>query len=827
MTQTRWITLAVLLLGALLLAGCGGGGGGDGVKQDLEAQLEALMAERNAARQAQQTAEAAQTAAEEAQAVAETARQAAETARAAAEAERDTAQAAELAAKAVEAQAVADLAEAQAAEMTAKAAQKAAEAARATAEGARATADAARKAAEAARATAETERDAAKAAQAEAVAAQAEAVAAQAEAEAAQAESVAAELAAKAAQTAAEASRDAAVKAKTAAEAARDEKRNAATEAQIALIAAEVERDAAQAKVTRLTGELETANDNVTELTGERDTANGEVTRLTGLLNTATAGKTTAEAEVTRLTGLLNTANDKVEELEARVGSATDATSLTGMLDAANAAVTRLTGLLKTANDKVTELEGRIGSASDATSLQGMLEAEKLKLSRLQNQVSIHEDTIEGLRDQLADARAGVTDAEQRADQAERDADRKVEEAQRQGDVDARVAQYLQAINGGGAKRTAVTVSYERGSTLMIDPGGNFVSGSGAPSISGFTARTYTREVGVTGEQTVYLYTNIRAPGSRAFWKEHGLTVPGANSNAGQNPTPSSGTPSFITDPMESAQADGLRISGTYDGVSGTYTCTTGGCMGAKEDISREGFVQIVAGERSFAQGGTWDFKPSSINSGIRQDEDTEHLYFGIWVNEPNLASSAHAYQYIDGGSDGMLTYPNLTGTAQFRGGAVGKYVTRNQVGENARIGTFTAAVNLTANFDADTLEGRVTDFRDGSQQLTGWNVYLGGTTTGPVTSFDGSSFTDGVATASIGGVAATGAWGATLRGTNNELLGYDVGNPPGSRDLTKYPLARYPLADLAGIVGNFHATSNETAEEANAAIAGAFAATP
>ena len=52
MTQGRWTTLAVLLLAALWLAGCGGGGD-DGVKQDLEGQLEALMAERDVAKAAQ------------------------------------------------------------------------------------------------------------------------------------------------------------------------------------------------------------------------------------------------------------------------------------------------------------------------------------------------------------------------------------------------------------------------------------------------------------------------------------------------------------------------------------------------------------------------------------------------------------------------------------------------------------------------------------------------------------------------------------------------------------------------------------------------------
>ena len=91
MTQGRWTTLAVLLLAALWLAGCGGGGD-DGVKQDMEGQLEALMAERDAAKTAQATAEASRAAAEEARATADAARKAADEARATAETARDAAQ---------------------------------------------------------------------------------------------------------------------------------------------------------------------------------------------------------------------------------------------------------------------------------------------------------------------------------------------------------------------------------------------------------------------------------------------------------------------------------------------------------------------------------------------------------------------------------------------------------------------------------------------------------------------------------------------------------------------------------------------------------------
>ena len=222
---------------------------------------------------------------------------------------------------------------------------------------------------------------------------------------------------------------------------------------------------------------------------------------------------------------------------------------------------------------------------------------------------------------------------------------------------------------------------------------------------------------------------------------------------------------------------------------------------------------------RSFAAATTWDFKPGNINSGVRQNQDTEYLHFGIWVVEPDSISGTYDYQWFSGGSAPFtdVNNTNLPGTAKFNGGAVGKYVTRNQVGENDKFGTFTAAANFTATFGSSpTLEGRLTNFRDGSQALTGWNVYLGKTDDTPAEFTSGTSSVIGGAKASIGGVSATGDWSAVLHGTPNpgqaELF---------SADPDKYPLARYPVADLAGIGGNFHATST------NAALAGAFAATP
>ena len=83
---------------------------------------------------------------------------------------------------------------------------------------------------------------------------------------------------------------------------------------------------------------------------------------------------------------------------------------------------------------------------------------------------------------------------------------------------------------------------------------------------------------------------------------------------------------------------------------------------------------------------------------------------------------------------------------------------------------------------------------------------------------FPGGTVTvaDAKASGEIGGVPANGSWDATLYGSRNP--GQAALN---ASDPEKYPVTRYPVADLAGIAGNFYINSD------NAALSGAFGATP
>ena len=348
----------------------------------------------------------------------------------------------------------------------------------------------------------------------------------------------------------------------------------------------EAVRETAEGEVTRLRGELETATDNVTRLTDELATATTGVGRLTAQLATAnnnveslTDRIGTADdadslqgmlaAEKARVTTLMNQigtapggddtggsglrkdladAEANVARLTAQIGTAEDADSLQGMLKAEKDEVTRLTTLigaeaneadadgslyaqLKYAKAEVMRLTGEIGTASDSDSLKGMLEAEKQKVSRLENQARILNDTITGLRSQLADAHTDVADAERETEETKREADKKIEEAEQQTNVSLRAVPVITGL-GVGLRRgddSTVVVQWMRDKSLEVEPGGgDFTQGTAAPSISGFSRRfSFTRRSGTASariDETAYIYTNIQSPGNRAFWKVYGFS---------------------------------------------------------------------------------------------------------------------------------------------------------------------------------------------------------------------------------------------------------------------------------------------------------------
>ena len=507
------------------------------------------------------------------------------------------------------------------------------------------------------------------------------------------------------------------------------------------------------------------------------------------------------------------------------------------------------------------EEEARIQAEADAEAAREAQEAaEEAKRLAEEEAAELERQAAaaEAERQRQADAAAEAERQRQAAQQQQQQ--QQLQEqltAAQQAEVRARASAFGTQLNDPGEGEA--TVEWTRGNTLTFRPQGTMTRGSAAPSVpGGWQSASFTGLTGTAAtltDESVYLYTNIQAPSSRAFWKVHNVEVAATaaddlnlETNA-DDPTPTAaarvvrvGTSLDYDD----VTTYNIAVTGTYDGVSGTYTCTTGCVIAdgpdADTDITAADFdpddwVLLANGERSFVTG-TWGFKPGSITSLVKAedqaDQDDAFLYFGAWSSIPdNINGTTYDFRYVAGGGAeegaALGNFNQLVGPATFRGGAVGRYVTQGQVGgQNAKIGTFTATATLNAHFGdapadgtadtaAGTISGSITDFREDGSPLTGWRVTLGGADNVGVASTITDGAASGITVANIGGLSVGGSWGATFYGSDNEVLA----------DRDKYPAKQYPVVDLAGVTGWFDAVGPGDGDGPNdVALAGAFGAT-
>ncbi len=162
-----------------------------------------------------------------------------------------------------------------------------------------------------------------------------------------------------------------------------------------------------------------------------------------------------------------------------------------------------------------------------------------------------------------------------------------------------------------------------------------------------------------------------------------------------------------------------VRVSGTYQGASGTYTCT--GAQVAGACISQMTNDGIKLGGTS-----TWSFTPNE--GAMVQVADTEYVEFGWWLNE-NATNEDTDHARIESfaqthGGSAPVAVGATVGTASYNGLAAGKAVVYSPVGGNNVSGAFTADVTLSADFDKKMISGQVGGFMVGDEQPN-WSVTL------------------------------------------------------------------------------------------------------
>ena len=249
-----------------------------------------------------------------------------------------------------------------------------------------------------------------------------------------------------------------------------------------------------------------------------------------------------------------------------------------------------------------------------------------------------------------------------------------------------------------------------------------------ARSVDGWQGGTYTAAAGGVVD-TVVLYTNIAAPGTRPFSGDGGkydVNVLDADGNLpieANTDTTLVAAAAFPSGPgivTHETDADGtVRVVGSFDGASGAYVCTPA-MGGACTSSVRHGGGYTLAG-------GDWKFVPA--DGAEVPDPDTEYQYFGWWLRQTGDAAAIGTFHAgVGGASDELGDLRALQGTATYRGPAVGKFALSPRIGE-VSAGDFAATVTLEVDFGDDatlgTVDGNIENFTVNGARNT-WSVALG-----------------------------------------------------------------------------------------------------
>ena len=148
-----------------------------------------------------------------------------------------------------------------------------------------------------------------------------------------------------------------------------------------------------------------------------------------------------------------------------------------------------------------------------------------------------------------------------------------------------------------------------------------------------------------------------------------------------------------FADDAETADVKENELKGKFNGVDGTFTCTTNNntcTISVDKDVKLTTF------------GGNWTFTPDSNATVAGVDLDADYIDFGYWVRTTTVAGK-DSYQAAAfyRGSDAAGDVSAVTGSAKYSGGAAGLFTRRTFADDGsssslASGGRFTADAELT-----------------------------------------------------------------------------------------------------------------------------------
>ena len=217
-----------------------------------------------------------------------------------------------------------------------------------------------------------------------------------------------------------------------------------------------------------------------------------------------------------------------------------------------------------------------------------------------------------------------------------------------------------------------------------------------------------------------------------------------------------------------------LMISGSYHGVSGSYSCTPDTDSTCAAQVAAEGFTLGGTADTDNAftpGGGAWTFTPNSAEARVKDAADIAYASYGWWLHKEANDGDFTASAFVDelGDVPAAENINDLNGTATYVGGAAGKYALTSSTGGTNDAGHFTAMATLEADFTNNTntdsgITGTIDMFVGADGQSRDWEVELMGSAISDIGVIGNSDATGGTAW-TIGDTAADGSgqWSGSL----------------------------------------------------------------
>ena len=163
-----------------------------------------------------------------------------------------------------------------------------------------------------------------------------------------------------------------------------------------------------------------------------------------------------------------------------------------------------------------------------------------------------------------------------------------------------------------------------------------------------------------------------------------------------------------------------VKISGSYHGVSGEYSCVPGQDQACSATVAAMGFT---------LEGGDWTFKPNDPNARVTDTPSNDYATYGWWLHKSADSNTWTASAFSPATQDPFSIQASgitaLAGTATYVGGAAGKYALHSTTGGTNDAGHFTARATLEADFNADMITGTIDNLIGPDDKSRNWSVEL------------------------------------------------------------------------------------------------------